>query len=200
MHITTPFARTHQAAADCCPAGWSRCTGRRWTFGCPSIMGRPAPSAARLNLCCLLAMTALPLGCRLQVLRTPHRNPTYIRLVAVMIIGRSSIWRLTGQSCLSMVLSAAFGVLCAGGSAPQRPGQKAIKVQLGKGGLPPHLQMPGSGHATPATSTGGMSIRKQHGDVCSVPRPLCAFVRDLFISTQSDTLRVHNTCRRLQRV
>jgi hypothetical protein len=57
-------------------------------------------------------------------------------------------------------------LLCIGNSAPQRPGQKAIKVQLGKGGLPPHLQTPGSGNATPATSTGGMSVRKHQADVC----------------------------------
>jgi hypothetical protein len=72
-------------------------------------------------------------------------------------------WFVNG---LSMVLSTAFDMLCTGSGAPQRPGQKAIKVQLGKGGLPPHLQTPGSGHATPATSTGGMSVCKQCADVC----------------------------------
>lgn len=138
--------------------------------------GRQAPLAARPNHWCQLPMTAPLLVCRLQVLRTPHRKPKYIGLMVVMIHGRSGIWRHSAQSCLSMVLSAAFGVLCAGSGAPQRPGQKAIKVQLGKGGLPPHLQTPGSGNATPATSTGGMSIRKQCASVCFVSSAaMCLF-------------------------
>lgn len=44
-----------------------------------------------------------------------------------------------------------------GGGGQQQP-HKPIKVQLGKGGLPPYLQPGGaasSGVATPATSTGG---------------------------------------------
>ena len=63
----------------------------------------------------------------------------------------------------SLMVREQSGVLCLGVSAQQRQGQKPIKVQLGKGGLPAHLQPPGSANATPATSTGGMAMPRAIG-------------------------------------